>query len=51
MSPCILDYVHADVWGPSTVPTHGGNRYFLSIIDNFSRKVFVFLMKHKSEVY
>ncbi|KAL2233631.1 UNVERIFIED_CONTAM: Retrovirus-related Pol polyprotein from transposon TNT 1-94 [Sesamum indicum] len=51
MSPCILDYVHADVWGPSTVPTHGGNRYFLSIIDNFSRKVFVFLMKHKSEVF
>ncbi|KAL2253784.1 UNVERIFIED_CONTAM: Retrovirus-related Pol polyprotein from transposon TNT 1-94 [Sesamum indicum] len=51
MSTCILDYVHADVWGPSNVPTHGGNRYFLSIIDNYSRKVFVFLMKHKSEVF
>ncbi|KAL2251745.1 UNVERIFIED_CONTAM: Retrovirus-related Pol polyprotein from transposon TNT 1-94 [Sesamum indicum] len=51
MSTCILDYVHVDVWGPSNVPTHGGNRYFLSIIDNFSRKVFVFLMKHKSEVF
>ncbi|KAL2232804.1 UNVERIFIED_CONTAM: Retrovirus-related Pol polyprotein from transposon TNT 1-94 [Sesamum indicum] len=51
MSPCVLDYVHADVWGPSNTPTHGGNRYFLSIIDNFSRKVFVFLMKHKSEVF
>ncbi|KAL2235906.1 UNVERIFIED_CONTAM: Retrovirus-related Pol polyprotein from transposon TNT 1-94 [Sesamum indicum] len=51
MSPCILDYVHADVWGPSNTPTHGGNRYFLSIIDNFSRKVFVFLMRHKSEVF
>ncbi|KAL2237492.1 UNVERIFIED_CONTAM: Retrovirus-related Pol polyprotein from transposon TNT 1-94 [Sesamum indicum] len=23
MSTCILDYVHADVWGPSNVPTHG----------------------------
>ncbi|KAL2251628.1 UNVERIFIED_CONTAM: Retrovirus-related Pol polyprotein from transposon TNT 1-94 [Sesamum indicum] len=45
------DYVHADVWGPSNVSTHGGNRYFLSIIDNYSRKVFVFLMKHKSEVF
>ncbi|KAL2237883.1 UNVERIFIED_CONTAM: Retrovirus-related Pol polyprotein from transposon TNT 1-94 [Sesamum indicum] len=41
----------ADVWDPSNVPTHGGNRYSLSIIDNFSRKVFVFLMKHKSEVF
>ncbi|KAL2248151.1 UNVERIFIED_CONTAM: Retrovirus-related Pol polyprotein from transposon TNT 1-94 [Sesamum indicum] len=51
MSTCILDFVHADVWGPSNVPTHGGNRYFLSIIDNFCRKVFVFLMKHKSDVF
>ncbi|KAL2232097.1 UNVERIFIED_CONTAM: Retrovirus-related Pol polyprotein from transposon TNT 1-94 [Sesamum indicum] len=22
MSSCILDYVHTDVWGPSSVPTH-----------------------------
>ncbi|KAL0342024.1 UNVERIFIED_CONTAM: Retrovirus-related Pol polyprotein from transposon TNT 1-94 [Sesamum calycinum] len=50
-SSCILDYVHADVWGPSNISTHGGNKYFLSIIDNFSRKVFVFLMKHKSDVF
>ncbi|KAL0286870.1 UNVERIFIED_CONTAM: Retrovirus-related Pol polyprotein from transposon TNT 1-94 [Sesamum angustifolium] len=50
-SSSILDYVHADVWGPSNVSTHGGNKYFLSIIDNFSRKVFVFLMKHKSDVF
>ncbi|KAK4384556.1 Retrovirus-related Pol polyprotein from transposon TNT 1-94 [Sesamum angolense] len=50
-STCILDYVHADVWGPANIPTHGGNRYFLSIIDNFSRKVFVFLIKQKSEVF
>ncbi|KAL0435944.1 UNVERIFIED_CONTAM: Retrovirus-related Pol polyprotein from transposon TNT 1-94 [Sesamum radiatum] len=40
-SSCILDYVHADVWGPANIETHGGNRYFLSIIDNFSRKSLV----------
>ncbi|KAL2232022.1 UNVERIFIED_CONTAM: Retrovirus-related Pol polyprotein from transposon TNT 1-94 [Sesamum indicum] len=51
MSTFILDYVHDDIWGPSNVSTHGSNRYFLSIIDNFSRKVFIFLMKHKSEVF
>ncbi|KAL2226226.1 UNVERIFIED_CONTAM: Retrovirus-related Pol polyprotein from transposon TNT 1-94 [Sesamum indicum] len=51
MSSCILDYVHTDVWGSSKEPTHGGNRYFLSIIDNFSKKVFVFLLKHKYEVF
>ncbi|KAL0366834.1 UNVERIFIED_CONTAM: Retrovirus-related Pol polyprotein from transposon TNT 1-94 [Sesamum radiatum] len=28
-SSCILDYVHADVWGPANVPTHGGNRLWV----------------------
>ncbi|KAL2230353.1 UNVERIFIED_CONTAM: Retrovirus-related Pol polyprotein from transposon TNT 1-94 [Sesamum indicum] len=49
MSTCILDYVHADVWGPSNVPTHGGNRYFLSVIDNYSRKHGI--RRHKTNPY
>lgn len=47
----ILEYLHADVWGPASVPSQGGNRYFLSVIDDYSRKVWIFLMKHKSEVF
>ncbi|KZV34961.1 hypothetical protein F511_04935 [Dorcoceras hygrometricum] len=47
----VLEYVHADVWGPASEPTQGGNRYFLSIIDDFSRKVWVFLLKNKSDVF
>lgn len=35
----ILDYVHYDLWEPSRVPSHGRARYFLSIIDDYSRKV------------
>jgi hypothetical protein len=46
-----LDYLHADCWGPSQVPSLGGARYFLSIIDDYSRMVWVFLMKHKSESF
>ena len=38
-SKSILDYVHADLWGPAKVQTRGGNRYFMSIIDDYSRKV------------
>ncbi|KAK4841553.1 hypothetical protein QYF36_006375 [Acer negundo] len=34
----ILQYVHSDLWGPSKVPTHGGNQYFLSLIDDYTRK-------------
>ncbi|TXG49068.1 hypothetical protein EZV62_024943 [Acer yangbiense] len=43
----ILQYVHSDLWGPSKVPTHGGNVYFLSLIDDYTRKVWVYLLKSK----
>ncbi|GJU24648.1 transposable element [Tanacetum coccineum] len=46
-----LDYLHADCWGPSRVPSLGGARYFLSIIDDFSRMTWVFMLKHKSEAF
>lgn len=29
----------------------GGHRYFVSMIDDFSRMTLVFVMKHKSEVF
>jgi hypothetical protein len=35
----ILDYVHADLWGPSRKPSLGGAHYMLTIIDDYSRKV------------
>ena len=38
----ILDYVHADLWGPSRKPSLGGARYMLTIIDDYSRKVWHF---------
>lgn len=44
-----LDYIHADLWGPEKVKSHGGNSYFLSIIDDYSRKVWVYLLKTKYE--
>jgi len=46
-----LDYIHSDLWGPAKVSTHGGNFYFLSIIDDFSRKVWIYLLKHKSQAF
>ena len=33
----ILDYVHTDVWGP-TKTSIGDNHYFVSFIDNYSRR-------------
>ncbi|XP_026440691.1 uncharacterized protein LOC113339671 [Papaver somniferum] len=47
----ILDYIHSDLWGPSRVESHGGGRYMLTFIDDFSRKVWVFILKHKDETF
>uniref|UniRef100_A0A803P917 GAG-pre-integrase domain-containing protein n=1 Tax=Cannabis sativa TaxID=3483 RepID=A0A803P917_CANSA len=46
-----LAYIHYDLWGPSRVKTIGGAGYFISIIDDYSRKVWVFLMKSKDETF
>ncbi|KAK3020800.1 hypothetical protein RJ639_047756 [Escallonia herrerae] len=34
----VLDYVHSDVWGPIKHISNGGARYFVTFIDDFSRK-------------
>ncbi|CDP17738.1 unnamed protein product [Coffea canephora] len=46
----ILDYVHSDVWGPAKTPSLGGRYYFVTFIDDFSRRVWVFTMKSKDEM-
>jgi len=47
----ILEYIHSDLWGPTSNPTSSGNKYFLPIIDDFSRKVWVFLLTDKSKTF
>ena len=41
----ILDYVHSYLWGPMKEASMGGSRYFISIIDDFSRKVWIYPLK------
>jgi hypothetical protein len=50
-SVSILEYLHADLWGPANVPTHTSFKYFLLIIDDFSRKNWIFLLKSKSDTF
>jgi hypothetical protein len=47
----ILDYVHSDIWGPVRTPSKGGAQYFMSFIDDYSRKVWVYFLKNKSEAF
>ena len=47
----ILEYIQSDLWGPSKIPTHANGRYFISIIDDFSRRVWVYILKSKDEAF
>ncbi|PKA55182.1 Retrovirus-related Pol polyprotein from transposon TNT 1-94 [Apostasia shenzhenica] len=47
----ISEYVHSDVWGPSPVTSLGGAKYFVTFIDDYLRKVWVYFLQHKSEVF
>lgn len=49
-SPNILDFVHSDLVGLMESKSIGGARYILTFIDDYSRKIFVYFIKEKSEV-
>ncbi|CAA7055108.1 unnamed protein product [Microthlaspi erraticum] len=42
--------IHVDVWGLDRVPSSCGAVYFLTIVDDFSRAVWTYLLLEKSEV-
>lgn len=46
----ILDLVHTDLCGPLPVNSIGGARYFITFIDDWSRKTFVYVLKSKEDV-
>ncbi|KAM1753555.1 hypothetical protein ACFX12_006125 [Malus domestica] len=46
-----LELVHSDVFGPVKQPSIGGMRYMVTFIDDFSRYVWVFFMKDKSDTF
>ena len=47
----VLEYVHSDLWGPTRTQSLNDVRYFLTFIDDFSRKVWVFILKSKNETF
>jgi len=46
-----LELVHTDVCGPMRETAQGGFKYFLTLTDDYSRKVWVRLMRSKAEVF
>jgi len=45
----MFDLVHVDIWGPFSTDYIHRFRYFLTILDDYSRHVWVVMMKSKSE--
>ncbi|CAH9127589.1 unnamed protein product, partial [Cuscuta epithymum] len=45
-----FELIHCDVWGPYRFSASCGARYFLTVVDDFSRAVWVHLIREKSEV-
>jgi hypothetical protein len=45
-----FEVVHSDVWGPSTVTSLLGERWFVTFIDGFSRCTWLYVLKQKCDV-
>jgi hypothetical protein len=46
-----LELVHTDVWGPSQVSSLNGSCYYVTFIDDSTRKLWIYFMKNKSDVF
>jgi len=46
-----LELVHTNVWGKASVPFLGGSLYFVTFIDDSSRKIWAYFLKHKSDMF
>jgi transposase InsO family protein len=46
-----FELIHTDICRPITPGSFSGKRYFITFIDDFSRKCWVYFLKEKSEAF
>ena len=46
-----LELIHSDVWGPTKTASMGGCRFYVTFTDDHTRKVWVYFMKEKRDVF
>jgi hypothetical protein len=46
-----LELMHTDVWGPAQVSSLGGSHYYVTFIDDATRKTWVYCIRQKSDVF
>ena len=47
----VLQLIDVDICGPMHTSSIDGCKYFLLIVDDFSRKMWVYFLKYKSDVF
>ena len=47
----VMDLMHGDLCGPITPATPAGNQYFLLIVDDYSRFMWIVLLKTKDQAF
>ncbi|XP_060211652.1 uncharacterized protein LOC132639200 [Lycium barbarum] len=47
----IFELIHIDTWGPYKTATYNGFKYFLTIVDDFSRAIWTYLLSAKSNAF
>ncbi|GAU25767.1 hypothetical protein TSUD_222240 [Trifolium subterraneum] len=47
----VLNVVHSDICGPIDVLSTGGNKYFITFVDEYSRMIWLYHIKAKSEAF
>lgn len=45
----VLELVHTDICGPMEEKSIGGSRYYVTFVDDWTRRIFVFFLETKSE--
>jgi hypothetical protein len=43
--------VHADLWGPAPIMSYTGFRFYLVLVDEFTKFTWTYLLKHKSDTF
>ena len=46
-----LEFVHTDVWGLAQVSSLGGSHYYVTFIDDGTRKVWVYFLRQKYDIF
>jgi len=47
----LFELIHIDLWGPYPHPTYSGYKYFLTIVDDYSRATWTHLLATKSNAF